>query len=141
MEGVSNAELLAELRAICGGHERAVELLDELDARLDTVEWELPPDVQGELRQATNGRTIPAFITRAKFAHQVWLDKYGPFNVEQGQYVRELLLWVIRTSGGDRGKLLGRLDDLVNHESVDAGFKRRKGDVPEVKFDAMELLQ
>lgn len=137
----SNAQVLAELRAICGEHERAGELLDELDARLNETEWEVPVDVMDRVRPLYNGSTVPAFIRRAKFAHQVWLDKYGPFNVEQGQYVRELLLHVIEFAGGDRGKLLGRMQDIVNHENVAVGFKKRAGDVPTIKFDVMELLQ
>lgn len=141
MEGVSNAALLAELRAICGSHERAIDLLNELGDRLEDEPWSVPADVLGELRKAyPEAHTIQAFCRRARFAHRVWLDKYGPFNVEQGNYVRELLLWAIQASEGNRGKLHGKVEDLVNHEHVDLGFKKR-ADSTVVEFDVMELLQ
>lgn len=142
MEGVSNEELVGELRVICHGHARAAELLAEVEARLEVEPWSIPADVLGALRGAfPEKHTIDAWCRRARHAHAVWLSKYGPFNVEQGEYVRTLLLYVISTAGKDRGKLHGLMEDLVNHENVDQGFKKRRGeDVPVVKFDAMELL-
>lgn len=142
MEGDSTQALLAELGAICLGHERASAIVAELRDRLDEEPWSVPADVLGALRKAyPEKRTIEAWCRRARFAHRVWLDKYGPFNVEQGEYVRELLHYVIRESKGNRGKLHGLVEDLVNHENVDLGFKKRAGDVPEVKFDPAEMLQ
>jgi hypothetical protein len=140
---LSNAQLLAELRAICGGHERAVELLDEVGNRLDDEPWVLPTLVVATLKEvvAKAGRnTIEAVERRCRFAHRVWLDKYGPYNADQGEYETQLMCWVIRDSGGNYGRLYAGFDRIINHENVDLGFKKRKGDVPVVQFDAMELL-
>jgi len=141
---LSNAQLLAELRAICGGHERAVELLDEVGTRLDDEPWVVPTLVIGTLKDVfpkAGKRTIEGVERRCRFAHRVWLDKYGPFNADQGEYETELMCFAIRDSGGDYARLYAGYDRLINHENVDLGFKKRKGDVPVVTFDAMELLQ
>ena len=144
MEGVSNAQLLAELRVICTDHERALELLDELGDRLNEEDWVLPVQVVTELKKvfpAAGKRTIEAVERRCKFAHRVWSEKYGPFNVEQGTYAIDLMLYAIRSSGGAYALLYSGFDKLINHERVDTGFKNRAGDSAEISFDVMELLQ
>jgi len=144
MQDLSNAQVLAELRAICGGHERAVELLDELADRLDEEDWVLPVQVIDTLKNvfpSAGKKTIEAVERRCKFAHRVWAEKYGPFNVEQGVYAVELMVYAIRHSHGNYAYLYSGFDQLVNHERVDEGFKNRAGDTAEIKFDVMELLQ
>ena len=143
MDGLSNAELLAELRAICGGHERALEILDEVGNRLDDEPWPLPVLVIGAVKEVlpnAGKQTFDAVERRCRFLHRVWVDKYGPYTQAQGEYETELMCWAIRKSGGVYGALYAGLDALANHENVDRGFKKRKGDVPTVRFDAMELL-
>ena len=140
MTDLSNAQVLAELRAICGGHERATELLDELTDRLNEEDWVVPTEVMSLVRQKyPQRRTIEAVSRRCRFAHRVWSEKYGPFNFEQGRYAIELMLYIINSSAG-HAQMYGRFDEMLNHETVDAGFKRRRDGEPEVKFDAMELL-
>jgi hypothetical protein len=143
VEGVSNEQLLAELRAICATHERAGELLDELASRLGEDDWVLPVEVISELRRlfpAAGKRTIEGVERRCKFAHRVWAEKYGPFSVDQGQYAVELMLFVIKESKGNYGFLYSGFDRIINHEDVDKGFKRRRDEEQTVKFDTMELL-
>jgi len=144
MQDLSNAQVLAELRAICGSHERATELLDELADRLDEEDWVLPVEVIDALKTVfpkAGKRTIEGVERRCKFAHRVWAEKYGPFNVEQGRYAIELMVYAIRASQGQYAFLYSGFDQLVNHERVDEGFKKRAGDSKEIKFDVMELLQ
>ena len=80
------------------------------------------------------GRTFKSLNRRIVHAVRVWEEKYGPFTEEQEAYAGKLLAWSIRQgakgAGMDKSRLyafvLSSLAKMVNHERVDAGFKRRQ---------------
>ncbi len=140
----STEKLLAELFVIVEGNDRACEIVSELRDRLGEEDWVLPIEVLAALKgrfPMAGKKTIEAVERRCKFAHRVWADKYGPLTLDQGRYAIELMVWVIGQSKGSYPFLYAGFDRIINHENVDAGFKKRAGDVETITFDAMELLQ
>lgn len=79
------------------------------------------------------GRTYQSLDRRIRHALRVWDEKYGPLNPAQEAYADRLLARAIekgeQEAGQDRGKryafVQSRIGQLVNHETVDAGFKNR----------------
>jgi hypothetical protein len=79
------------------------------------------------------GRTYKALDRRVRHALRVWDEKYGPLNAEQAAYADEVLARAIQRgetdAGQDRAKryrfVQATIGRAVNHEVIDAGFKRR----------------
>ena len=84
----------------------------------------------------SQGRSFRLLNRRIRHALDVWDQKYGVLNDAQEAYAGAVLAWAIRRgrdeAGGDRSHLypyvLHSLGGVVNHEKVDAGFKRRADD-------------
>jgi hypothetical protein len=82
----------------------------------------------------SQGRSFRLLNRRVRHALSVWEQKYGHFSDSQESYAGSVLAWAIRRgareAGGDRANLypyvLHSLAGIVNHEKVDAGFKRRR---------------
>ena len=106
---------------------RGTALLDELsDIFREEISWSMPKPISDKLRKLYPERhTILAWEKRARHAHNVWWDKYGPYSEQQADYEVTLFDYVLTESAGNRGKLHGLMEDLVNHENVDRGFKAR----------------
>ena len=79
------------------------------------------------------GRTFKSLNRRIVHTLRVWEEKYGPFNEAQEQYASKVLTHaVVRARAGADGApsllypyVLAAIARMVNHEKVDAGFKRR----------------
>lgn len=79
------------------------------------------------------GRTWKALNRRIAHAMNVWDEKYGPLGRKQEDYVDKVLTWCVEQGAQDAREkggspypyVLNLLIKAVNHEKVDAGFKRR----------------
>jgi hypothetical protein len=73
-------------------------------------------------------------IQRAEHALRVWNAKYGPLSAEQWEYAGELVEYALEHAIEAPGPneryawFNAKLTMLLNHESVDAGFRRREDD-------------
>lgn len=76
-------------------------------------------------------RTWRTILERADHALWTWNDKYGPLTREQRAYAAELVCHALTKaraadSAGDHyAHFHTTLTSLLNHETVDAGFKAR----------------
>ena len=114
---------------------QALTAADELRRRCQEANelFYLPLAVEAKIKDTygTGRQTFDAMTRRIRFCFKVWQGKYGPFTPDQAAYAEELALWALgaadeaKEAGEKRAKVLYRLDRLVNHESTDAGFKRR----------------
>lgn len=131
LEGMSEVTLDPEgLRLL------VAELRDELDK--PAVLW---PEgviecVAEHISQSVynpESRTFKSLDRRIAWVVGTWMDRHGPMNDEQRQYMSDVLCWAIRTAakeaGTDKRKLysftLTKVSGLINDDRVADGFKRR----------------
>jgi hypothetical protein len=82
---------------------------------------------------ARTGRTGRALDRRIGHALRVWDEKYGPLSPEQEAYADDVLAAAISRGESEAGRdpakryafVQAQIGRMVNHERVDAGFKRR----------------
>lgn len=98
------------------------------DGVMDAVAQEVSASVWNP-----ESRTYKGLDRRIRHAATVWADRYGPLNEKQRSYMSSLLIAAIRKAkeegGDDKRKLYPAIHTkiayLLNHEAVDAGFKKR----------------
>lgn len=127
----------------------ALDALDELRRRCQEANdlFYLPLAVEARIKDTYGAgrKTFDAMTRRIRFCFKVWQGKYGPFTPDQAAYAEELALWALAAADGEteagakRAKVLYRLDRIVNHESTDAGFKRR-GNTVDISVELSEAL-
>lgn len=113
-------------------------LLDELEREALLSFWPEPVfeaarAIFGDVVFNRDSRTYVALDRRIRHALRTWEARYGPLVQEQRDYAHTVLIAALRRgsedAGSDRRKLYpfvqSRLGLSVNHEIVDAGFKRR----------------
>lgn len=119
-------------------------LLDRLEVELKLHFWpgqvfETALELFGPALNNPKSRNRLSLDRRIRHALAVWDRKYGPLNPEQEKYASSVLCAALR-SGEEAWEELGRpkapplvaccltrLADMVNHERVHDGFKRRSG--------------
>lgn len=90
-------------------------------------------------------RTWKLVLSRSEHALWVWNDKYGPLNASQREYAEELLAYALTEarSAPDCNSTYAffnaTLTRLLNHETVDAGFKRREESDEGALADVIDL--
>lgn len=97
---------------------------------------------------ARGGRTAKALERRINHARRVWAEKYGPLSTDQEDYADAVLASAIRRGARDGQAADGTLYSFVqaeiarrvNHEEVDAGFKRRAAAKIDVAAELAEAL-
>ena len=142
-------QLFEELGAALGENAHLLAVVDELARRCREADelFYLPLSVETKIRETygSGQRTFDSMCRRVRFCFKVWQGKYGNFNAEQALYAEQLMLWAlghadgVTAAGEKRAKVLYQLDRLVNHESTDAGFKRRAQTI-DISVDLMEAL-
>jgi hypothetical protein len=138
-------ELLDALERVTS--DDGLELIRKLRGELGVRMWPAPVfdvcvEVFGGAMYAVGSRLRVALDRRIGHAQTVWNRKYGPLNPAQEQYLSSVLCGAIRSGEQDcaevkaRGEkaeampfVLTKLDKVVNHELVHAGFKKRAGGV------------
>jgi len=98
------------------------------DAVMEAVATHVSPSVWNP-----ESRTFKGLDKRICHTIAVWRNRYGPLTVEQEEYMSDLLVWAVtsaaKEAGGDKKKLYPfihtRIGNLVNHETVHDGFKKR----------------
>ena len=114
-------------------------LLDRLQTELKLRMWpgevfDVAVEVFGPSINNVAGKTRRGLDRRIGHAQHVWAEKYGPLNPRQERYSSSCLCAAIRAGAKDaqiaRGPkqpfVYARLDRVVNHEVVHAGFKNRR---------------
>lgn len=91
--------------------------------------FRMPDAVVDAVRDAFGGgsRTFGVIQRRVAHAYRVWEEKYGPWTPEQARYACDLTVAAVTREPRERPLVYSRLDSMVHHETVDAGFKRRAG--------------
>lgn len=136
-------ELLDGIERVCGedGDELIRRLRDELRVHI----WPAPVfdvcvEVFGGSMYNVGSKLRLALDRKIGHAQTVWNRKYGPLNPAQEQYLSSVLCGAIRSghadhsgavTSGDRVRavvpfVLAKLDKVVNHEIVHAGFQKRQ---------------
>ena len=95
----------------------------------------------------SQGRSFRLLNRRIRHALNTWEQKYGVLNDAQEAYAGAVLSWAIRRgerdAAGSRSNLypyvLHALAEVVNHEKVDAGMKRRIGE--DYQVDLVDVLR
>lgn len=89
----------------------------------------LPQGVTDAVRHAfgPGSRTFSTIGRRVEHAFRVWEEKYGPWTPAQAKYATDLCVAAVAREPNSRALVYSRLDSIVHHETVDAGFKRRAG--------------
>lgn len=126
-------------------------LLEKLRGELEADYWpgatfEAAKACFGPAVYARTGRTYKSLDRRIRHALRVWAEKYGPLTPDQEGYADRVLAAAIKDgevkAGRDGGKryafVQANIGRVVNHEVVDAGFKKR---APELIDVAAELAQ
>jgi hypothetical protein len=139
---VTVSDLISALRAEVtdDGH----ILLDKLEVELKLHFWpgqvfEAAVELFGPALNNPKSRNRLSLDRRIRHALTVWDSKYRPLTPEQEQYASSVLCAALRSgeeAWAELGKpksptliacVLNRLADMVNHEKVHDGFKRRSG--------------
>ena len=135
MSGVTAASIINDLRdeVTEDGH----ILLDKLEKVLKIERAWLPEstfdaaiNVLGRQLYSDTSRTRLTLARRVAHAYSVWREKYGSLNAEQETYADDVLAsCVLRSEGAERpiAAALYNIDQVINHERVHEGFKRRGG--------------
>ena len=130
-------------------------LLDRLEAQLFEGEFFWPGEVM-DVAVSVLGPAIynPASRNRKtlgkliEHALTVWRTRYGPLNLAQDKYASDLLCSAFtegaKSASGARldspiAPIITRLKLLVNHDTVDGGFKRRRDTVDVSRLLRSEL--
>jgi hypothetical protein len=132
---MSAAEIIEALR-----HEVTEDgfiLLDKLEKELNIERSWLPEQtfdaaisVLGRALYSPTSRTRKTLARRVGHAFTVWREKYGSLNASQEGYADEVLAsCVLRAEGADNrfAAVQHNIAQVVNHERVHEGFKRRGG--------------
>jgi len=115
--------------------------------------WQAAADTFGKKRGHANPltpytRTWRLVIERAEHALWVWNDKFGPLTPSQRQYATDLIVYSLKKAqeapdcNAVYAHFITTLVSLINHERTDAGFERRREELPTgAGFDASAVLQ
>jgi hypothetical protein len=97
----------------------------------------------------TASRSYKALDKRIRHARRTWRDKFGPLNAEQEQYADIILAHAIHFAAKDAATVgnprmlwpyvQNSITQLINHENVHAGFKRRADKLVDVTDVLKEL--
>lgn len=103
--------------------------------------WTMPQPLIDAIRDVfgPGDRTFKAIGKRAAHAYRVWGEKYGPWTPTQAQYALDVVVAAVVRSEGDRARCYASLSDAVNHEVVDAGFKKRAAKKVDISRELAEL--
>jgi hypothetical protein len=88
-------------------------------------------------------RTWKIILQRAEHALWVWNDKYGPLNGSQREYATTLVVHSLTRAreapdcNSTYAYFNATLTRLLNHETVDAGFKSRDEQEPAADLSAV----
>ena len=112
-------------------------LLGELEKVLNIERSWLPEQtfeaavsILGAQLYQPDSRTRKTLARRVNHAFKVWREKYGSLNADQEGYADDVLAsCILRSESADRpiAAALYNIDQVINHERVHEGFKRRGG--------------